>query len=186
MTYGTMFNGHESFVRTRKDTMWKKLTFSRYSRCILMSSFWNYNCLRHFECNWEALTKTARTSVLPTIFQMVAWNTCHNSSIELQIFIELPEGVIVNWEQKDTTICWRGIKVECREVSLTSATIRVFAFLAIKLNGITALFWKCTLNFQNIIAITFLIFIICFTGARVKWSHFFLLWQWVLSFSLQS
>ena len=183
MTHGTMFNGYESFVRTRKDTMWKKLTFSRYSRCILMSSFWNYNVLRHFECNWEALTKTARTSVLTTICQMVAWNTCRNSSIELEIFIELPERVIVNWEQKDITICWHDIKVECREVSLTSATLRLFSFLAIKLNGITALFGKCILNFQNIIAITFLIFIIFFTGARVKWSHFFLLWQWVLSFS---
>ena len=170
-------------VLFEKDTVWKKLTFSRYSWCILMSRFWNHNGLRHFECNWEAFTKTARTSVLSTICQMVAWNTCRNSSIELEIFIELPEGVIVNWEQKDTTICWRDIEVECREVSLTSATIRVFAVLAIKLNGINALFWKCTLNFQNIIAITFLIFIICFIGARVKWSHFFLLWQWVLSFS---
>ena len=178
-----MFNGYESFVPTRKDTVWKKLTFSRYSRCILMSSLWNYNGLRHFECNWEALTKTARKSVLPTICQMVAWNTCRNSSIELEIFIELPERVIVNWEQKDTTICWHDIKVECREVGLTSATLRVFSFLAIKLNGITALFEKCILNVQNRIAITISIFIICFTGARVKWSHFFLLWQWVLSFS---
>lgn len=144
MTYGTMFNGYESFVRTRKDTVWKKLTFSRYSRCILMSSFWNYNGLRHFECNWEALTKTARTSVLPTICQMVAWNTCRNSSIELEIY-RTSQGVIVNWEQNDTTICWRDIEVECREVSLTSATIRVFAVLAIKLNDITALFWKCIL-----------------------------------------